>query len=108
MFIPNTKVVRRRLKKEEFNQIYEMISDSRLYEDNRELDRRRHKPISRSSSDITDLRHGNIRSLKEGKHYGNNVRDTKLEHNLIQCYVILITEPSSFSSSEKWPLFLVC
>jgi hypothetical protein len=22
--------------------------------------------------------------------------------------VILITEPSSFSSSEKWPLFLVC
>lgn len=39
--------------------------DSRLYEDNRELDRRRHKPISRSSSDITDLRHGNIRSIKE-------------------------------------------
>ena len=46
-----------------------MISDSRLYEDNRELDRRRHKPISRSNSDITDLRHGNIRSIKEGKHW---------------------------------------
>ena len=72
-----------------------MISDSRLYEDNRELDRRRHKPISRSNSDITDLRHSDIRSLKEGKHYGNNVRDTKLEHNVIQCYVIVITEPSS-------------
>lgn len=39
--------------------------DSRLYEDNRELERRKHKTVTRSNSDLTEVRRANMRAQKE-------------------------------------------
>lgn len=51
--------------------------DSRLYEDNRELEKRK-KVISRSNSDLTDIRRGNLRSQKEAPLASLNEEDEEI------------------------------